>query len=441
MLCKNCGKHIYKSAEFCSKCGAKNEKPKVKTTNIVMPNAYTTKKSSFAKSMFWQNKKLLIALVSISCAIIIGLLGLLTWVFFINKINVANYIDIDGVEGLNGYASLEYDFNYVKLAKDLDLDDIRDIKELEELEEDGVFYWGMKTSELKLIASQYNLDLNDFIRLYKAIEIKEDNNGRLKNGDKAKIEVIVSADNDEFDKKLVGGKVFFQVDDLEKAIVIDLFDAVNIVYSGEDGNGTASFSPKSADAWMSSIIISSTRQSGLSNGDTITLTAKFVSDATYESLKKELVKDGMHLPKSSQKDFTVAGLYTYAEFDDITDEILDNAFSVIKSTHMAQSLGNISEKDVFYIDGAKNVSDYYMEAKNAIVINLTYTENLDIYNNYSGTTKNMVCMLANIVKNTDGTIGFTSKSTVLFEGYEMNSLEIVDRLNDFFVGYQVIAIR
>lgn len=441
MLCKNCGKRVRKSDAFCKKCGVKIE---IEPIVSIDDGVDTSKpaKFSFANiiSKSKLSKKTLIAAISVGCALIIGVFGLLTWAFFANRVDLTDYIEIDDVTGLNDYASLEFEFDYVKLAKDLDLDDIRDIKELKDLEEDEVFYWGMKTSELKFIALQYGLDLDEFIDLYRAIEIKVDNDGSLKNGDTAKIEVVVSGD-DEFDKKLVGGKMFFEVEGLKDALVVDLFSATSVVFNGENGKGAVSFDKKNSDSWMSSVVFSSTNQTDLSNGDTITVTAKFTSDVIYESLKKELVKDGMHLPKSAHKDFTVTGLYTYAEFDDITDEILDNAFIVMKSTHMTQSLGNISEKDVYYIDSAENVSNYYMEAKNAIIINLTCTENFDIYNNYSGTTRNMVCMLANIVKNTDGTIGFTSKSTVLFEGYEMNSLEIVDKLADCFAGYHVIAIR
>lgn len=440
MLCKNCGKHIYKSAAFCSKCGAKNEKPPAEAINDALVAAKADEKSSFAKCIgrFWRNKKLFITVTSVCCAVVIGVFGLLAWAFFANRINITDYLDIEGTEGLNDYASLEYDFDYVELAEDLDLDDIRDIEELKELEYDGIFYWGMKTSQLKLIASQYDLDLDDFIDLYKAIEIKVDNDGRLRNEDRAKLEVVVSADKDKFDKKLVGGEMFFDVDDLEDAVVLDLFSAVNITYEGENGNGQLTFKRNSSDSWKSSVFVSSTRMSGLSNGDVITVTAQITNDKTYETLKKELEKEGKYLPKSAQKDFTVTGLSTYAEFDDIDDEIIDKAYDLMKTCHLNFNNVEVSAKSAYFVEIIEGESAYYMEARNALIINLSYTEYIDINGSRPRT---MVCMLANIVKNDDGTLGFTKESRILFEGSNMSELEVISNINEIFVGYDMVVVR
>lgn len=437
MLCKNCGKRVRKSDAFCKKCGVKIEIEPIVSIDDGMDTSKPAK-FSFANiiSKSKLSKKTLIAAISVGCALVIGVFGLLTWAFFANRVDLTDYIEIDDVTGLNDYASLEFEFDYVKLAKDLDLDDIRDIKELKDLEEDEVFYWGMKTSELKFIALQYGLDLDEFIDLYRAIEIKIDNDGSLKNGDTAKIEVVVSGD-DEFDKKLVGGKMFFEVEGLKDALVVDLFSATSVVFNGESGKGTVSFDKKNSDSWMSSLVFSSTNQTDLSNGDTITVTATFTNTKTYETLKKELVREGKHLPKTAQKKFTVSGLSSYAQFEDIDDAVIEEAFNYIKATCLTPGYTNSSLSRVYWIGNSPEHNCENYLGKNGLIINMASTE----YFYDSSHTINKICVVTDISKNENGEIIFGTTPKVLFDATGMHEVDIVTNINTHFKGYELVAIK
>lgn len=429
MLCKNCGKHICKSAAFCSRCGAKNEKSEA------------TDKAPCAVKTFFTNivgkiklKKAWVLTISLGLVLLIGVTGLLVWRFFANKVDVTDYIEIDDAVGLSGYASLEYDFDYVKLSRELDLDDIRDIKELRELEEDGIFYWGMKTAELRNIERQYDLDLDDFIDLYKSIKIKVDNDGRLKNGDKVCLKVEVY-DDEEFDKRLVGGELFFEVEDLDEAVVVDLFGKTVIGFSGENGQGSVSFSKDTSEDWRSAVIFTCNEAAGkLSNGDTVTVTATVDN---YEYYREKLVKEGKHLPKTAQKKVTVEGLTSYADFEDINDAVIDKAFSLIKATCLDPGHTSPSSNGVYWIKSTENSVTNYLEAKNGIVINMASTE----YYDGESHKVNKLCILTDISKDERGNIVFSTTPNVLFYATGMNEIEIISKLNNYFEGYELISIK
>ena len=426
MLCKNCGKRIGKSAAFCRWCGSKIEKPE---TESAVKTPFLSK--TFFAKLFGAFKQKKVLVLSVTLTIVVVIACLFVWGFFASRVNIADYIEINEAVGLSGYASLDYDFDYVALARDLDLDDMRDIKELKELEEDGVFNWGMKTSELRSIERDYDLDLDDFIELYRSVKIKIDNDGRLKNGDKARLEIEVY-NNDELDKRLVGGELYFKVEDLDDATNLDLFGNTEIKFSGANGQGSITFLKDDSEAWRNSVSFTYNNVGRLSNGDTVVITA---SVSNYEYNKEELEKEGTRLPKTSRKTVTVEGLSTYIEFEDINEKVIDKVFDYIKATCLGQGHTNPTISGIYWVKSRENTG-YYM-GRNAIIINMAATQYADGYSY----PVNKVCYVTDICKDENGNVVFSTTPNVLFYAAGMDEIEIVANLSGQFKGYELVTVN
>lgn len=99
-----------------------------------------------------------------------------------------------------------------------------------------------------------------------------------------------------------------------KAGEIDVFDGVEVIFAGTAPYGTAEISvnPNDYPLYLD-------KDSGLANGDTVTL--KFVVDSDYSD--EEIYEQYGGKPQTTEKTFTVAGLAKYIDStEDLTAEVL-----------------------------------------------------------------------------------------------------------------------
>lgn len=439
MFCKKCGNSLPDGATFCGGCGAKIEVPApvVEEAVPVVQEAAPTIQEAPVKSDKKKSKKaLVIAIVAVVLAAVIGVAGFLVWKIFFNKVDLVEYMDVDGTSGFSGYASLDYEFKFVDLARDLELDGLKDIKELKDLQDDGDFYWGMSAAELKSLAKEYDLDIDEFIDLYKAIEIKVPNNGSLKNGDKGDIEIIVSDDAD-FSKKLVGGKVAFEVEDLEEAEVLDLFGETEITFTGKNGEGSMNINKDYSSSWRYSVSFEADKET-FSNGDTVVVTAT-VKEENYKSYYNDLMEDGYYLPKTQTKEFTISGLTVYAELKDITADVQTEAVNFIKSKSFANSsYDKVTCGSIYFVsrDGAESSSYYGRE--NAILLVFTTEKTYTYLGKYTYT---YMYRISDIKLDEEGKVIIDTNNSYGSLFTITDSTNINERIESYYTGYTVKKVK
>lgn len=138
----------------------------------------------------------------------------------------------------------------------------------------------------------------------------------ISNGDE--ITVTVTVDNTKFEDQkfqLEGGTVTFTAEGLEEVETFDPFTGLNLTYEGFAPNGTAYIS-SSPDVNLS---FSMDKNTGLSNGDTITVTAETYTGVSMEEFCAQYGK----MPSVTEKTFTVEGLPAYAsEIAEIPEEMM-----------------------------------------------------------------------------------------------------------------------
>ena len=102
------------------------------------------------------------------------------------------------------------------------------------------------------------------------------------------------------------------VEDLKEVPVKELFDTLEVEYSGVDGYGTARVVQKGSDDAFWDVNWTVTPAEGLSNGDKITVAWKLAD--TYKDIG-EFVEVCQYIPATESKTFTVEGLQTVREID------------------------------------------------------------------------------------------------------------------------------
>ena len=167
----------------------------------------------------------------------------------------------------------------------------------------------------------------------------------------------------------------FKVEGLTEAEAFDPFEGLEVVFSGTAPNGQARLSTSYCEK-CSGISFEIDKQSGLSNGDTVTVTASSYGD----DLVSYIVENYGMLPTEEVKTFTVSGLPEYIlSAADLSDATLDKMIAQAKDalTASAANWGTAELIDAEYI------GNYFLAAKNPDVwgdqnsITLVFREDME----------------------------------------------------------------
>lgn len=129
----------------------------------------------------------------------------------------------------------------------------------------------------------------------------------LSNGDV--ITVTVEYDSDSFndnDIKTKNAEFEVKVEGLSDGETIDVFEGLDISYSGFSGSGYAVLDESNCDWFVHDYVYFQYDESGLSNGDTLTVTANY---------SQEDAEDNLIIVKSDTKEYTVSGLKETEKID------------------------------------------------------------------------------------------------------------------------------
>lgn len=312
MICTHCGKEIQNGITFCPYCGS--------TVNNAKENT-KMKKHNPAK-----------VLVSIAAVAVVAAGG---WAFANRTptIDVSKYMTLSA-DGYNTVGKLNIDFDTEKLEKDYGKQiTTRFKKQMKNLKDDT---YGLSS----LTASLYDGYEADLFAETCATG-SADKTKNLSNGD---VVTYTWDDNSDEAEEAFGVKVkytdiTYTVSGLASVNTFDAFDGVDVEFSGisPDGRATVNSLPTAAEA--QGLYYTLDENSGLSNGDTVTLTVHSNRDDFSDCIDKYGA-----MPQVTEKTFTVEGLNEYVtSADTLSDSVLvslqNQAEDVFKS-YAAQRFSN-----------------------------------------------------------------------------------------------------
>ena len=312
MICTHCGKEIQNGITFCPYCGS--------TVNNAKENT-KMKKHNPAK-----------VLVSIAAVAVVAAGG---WAFANRTptIDVSKYMTLSA-DGYNTVGKLNIDFDTDKLEQDYGKQiTTRFKKQMKNLKDDT---FGLSS----LTASLYDGYEADLFTETCATG-SADKTKNLSNGD---VVTYTWDDNSDEAEEAFGVKVkytdiTYTVSGLASVNTFDAFDGVDVEFSGisPDGRATVNSLPTAAEA--QGLYYTLDENSGLSNGDTVTLTVHSNRDDFSDCIDKYGA-----MPQATEKTFTVEGLNEYVtSADTLSDSVLvslqNQAEDVFKS-YAAQRFSN-----------------------------------------------------------------------------------------------------
>ena len=312
MICTHCGKEIQNGITFCPYCGSAVNNAKENTK---------MKKHNPAK-----------VLAPIAAAAVIAAGG---WAFANRTptIDVSKYMTLSA-DGYNTVGKLNISFDTEKLEKDYGKQiTTRFKKQMKNLKDDT---YGLSS----LTASLYDGYETDLFAETCATG-SADKTKNLSNGDVVTYTWDDNSDEAEeaFGVKVKYSDITYTVSGLASVNTFDAFDGVDVEFSGisPDGRATVNSLPTAAEA--QGLYYTLDENSGLSNGDTVTLTVHSNRDDFSDCIDKYGA-----MPQATEKTFTVEGLNEYVtSADTLSDSVLvslqNQAEDVFKS-YAAQRFSN-----------------------------------------------------------------------------------------------------
>ncbi len=312
MICTHCGKEIQNGITFCPYCGSAVNNAKENTK---------MKKHNPAK-----------VLAPIAAVAVVAAGG---WAFANRTptIDVSKYMTLSA-DGYNTVGKLNISFDTEKLEKDYGKQiTTRFKKQMKNLKDDT---YGLSS----LTASLYDGYETDLFAEICATG-SADKTKNLSNGDVVTYTWDDNSDEAEeaFGVKVKYSDITYTVSGLASVNTFDAFDGVDVEFSGisPDGRATVNSLPTAAEA--QGLYYTLDENSGLSNGDTVTLTVHSNRDDFSDCIDKYGA-----MPQATEKTFTVEGLNEYVtSADTLSDSVLvslqNQAEDVFKS-YAAQRFSN-----------------------------------------------------------------------------------------------------
>lgn len=365
MICAHCGKEIQDGITFCPYCGSS-------TTASENP-AIESEEKKMKKTVQADKLKKLIAPAAALAILAAG------GVVMANReptIDLDKYVTITA-DGYNTVGTLNVDFDTDKLEKDYGKKLTQNFKKAMKNHKDDTYGLSELTANLY---DGYETELFvDTCAIGSA-----DKSRNLSNGDVVTYSWTDMAEEAEeaFGVKVKYDTISYTVSGLTSVDTFDAFDGVDVEFSGisPDGRATVNSLP-TAEAGKGLYYVLD-ENSGLSNGDTVTLTVHSNSDNFKDCIEKYGA-----LPKETEKTFTVQGLDEYVtSADDLNETGLTSLQSQAEDVLNAK-FANSWDSDTSSLTSMEYQGNYILTAKNGSVwgnvndVVLVYKVN--VHNNYT----------------------------------------------------------
>ena len=190
--------------------------------------------------------------------------------------------------------------------------------------------------------------LTDSILLESAIRVEAAPTEGLSNGDTVTVTVTCDeATAERYKLKLINTTVDFTVSDLPEGIETDVFADMEVTFEGTAPNGTAVVSNRSEGPFVKSVSFVIEPSNGLSNGDTVTVTARY---------NEQNAQDQLRVISQDTITVKVSGLDEYVtSYDQLDEDTLEAVSAQARDVINTQLLSSKYE----YGDAAYTDDEYY----------------------------------------------------------------------------------
>lgn len=176
----------------------------------------------------------------------------------------------------------------------------------------------------------------------------------LSNGDEVTVSVIIDEDKlKDYKINLVAEEKRFIVDGLEEIQQLDLFENVDVVFSGAAPYATASVSDVNEDSYVI-IQYMLDKKENLAIGDTVTVTASYDKD--------KLMKAG-YVAESDTKEFEVSNIPHYISK---LEELPEEANAALKKQTEDIIQANIAKSSTYSLSDFEFMGNYFLNQKPGI---------------------------------------------------------------------------
>ena len=324
------------------------------------------------KEKIQKNRK---GLLVAGAVVVVALLVIVLFVTKKTTINLNDYVTIE-FSGYDTLGKATYEFD-----EDAFCDDYEDKVKMKKQKMD---------SELEELYSYLSDDMDCEILLYSCVDGKLKDASGLSNGDT----VVYTWDcNDELAKENFNVKFKYKdievkVEGLEKAKLVNPFESINIVYTGIAPNGSVQVEKNSNEPIIKNIYFEITPNSGLKNGDEVTVRVQNAGDASY------YVENYGVILAETEKTYTVEGLDCYVQgAAEISEDILEKMKKQAEDSFYAKTakwdervsatkvsyIGNYFLKPKFNGGGSYNNYIYLIYKIDTTFENDMYSENVSFY--------------------------------------------------------------
>lgn len=217
------------------------------------------------------------------------------------------------------------------------------------------------TANVTLMTDKLEEDLgyDVYSKLINQITLTVLDNGTLANGNTAKVKIETNNyyNLEENGIKLSADTVEFNIEGLADATEVDAFKDIVVNVTGMSPNLSITITNNSTDEFLRTVVYSVSKKSGVTNGETITITA--------ESWDENLAQEKALALKETTMTYTVTGQAAYI-FS--LSEINDTVKSELKSIFVSKATSKAKENYARWVDNAKyylveNTDYKYIEAE------------------------------------------------------------------------------
>ncbi|WP_031547610.1 zinc ribbon domain-containing protein [Oribacterium sp. FC2011] len=340
MFCRKCGAENADGNKFCNKCGQPlsgetNGVPKMAPGSQINVNSEKVKEEATkvvnkVKSL----PKKTLGMICGGAVLLIVVLAIM--INNANTINLDKYLTLKS-DGFDGYGK-------VKVSIDWDAIDEKYGSKLK--------FTGAAKKELD---DKY-LDRYDAIDLVRsAVSVSIDDNYSLSNGDEVSYKWNIEDELSEYVNcklKYKDGK--YKVSELKEIGSFDAFKDLTVEFSGTAPNGYANLNYVGSE--LSYYDFDCDKTSGLSNGDTITVT---IDSSKIEYCAKNYGK----VPESTEKTYTVANLESYlSKLNELNKDSLAKMQAQAEDVFNADVANNWGDDEV--LESLTYIGDYLLTSKN-----------------------------------------------------------------------------
>lgn len=172
--------------------------------------------------------------------------------------------------------------------------------------------------------------------------------------------------------RIAAEDVTVTVEDLEEITTFDAFDGATLTFTGAEPEGTAELTSVGSDPVCQELDYHIDPSTGLSNGDTVTIT---IGDPDRTEWVTALIEQYGKAPAATTQTYTVEGLGYYAtSASEIPEDTLQKMQMRAKETFLARDLDRAGDAGIQTMTGYEYIGTYLLSAReqNANVHNKVY---------------------------------------------------------------------